>query len=138
MEQFNYDEWKKNPERKVVTRTGEEVTITGYKTRYEYPVEVLRTNGNYEYYTKNGVYIKGAYDERDLFFAYDSVYISQPEATNGLCWRKCHAGYRFPSDAIIIPDDKHTTDRDPRLVRCAVWDSIYILVSDLKKLPIEE
>lgn len=137
MEQFNYDEWKKNPKRKVVTRTGEEVTITGYKTNYYFPVEVLRNNGRYEYYSKKGEYLCGAHDECDLFFAYDSIYIPQPEATNGLCWRKCKAGYKFPSDAIVIPDDERTTDRDPRLVRCAVWNSKYILVDELKKLPVE-
>lgn len=54
-----------------------------------------------------------------------------------LKWRKCKAGYKFPSDAIVIPQDSRTEDTDPRLVRCAVWDSIYILVADLKKLPIE-
>jgi len=138
MEQFNYTEWKKNPERKVVTRCGEEVIVRGLKTNYEYPVEVERSAGNYDYYTKDGVFIKGAYDERDLFFADDVEDKAQPETTNGLCWRKCKAGYKFPSDAIVIPQDERTTDTDPRLVRCAVWDSIYILVSDLKKLPIEE
>lgn len=60
------------------------------------------------------------------------------KTNDGLMWRKCKAGYKFPSDAIVIPNDDRTTDRDPRLVRCAVWDSIYILVSDLKNLPIEE
>lgn len=54
-----------------------------------------------------------------------------------LVWHKCKAGYKFPSDAIVIPDDERTTDRDPRLVRCAVWDSKYILINDLKKLPVE-
>ena len=137
MEQFSYEEWVKNPKRKVVTRGGEEVIIRGLKTNYEYPVEVERSNGYY-YYTVDGVFFKGMRDERDLFFAYDYEYISQPEATNGLCWRKCRAGYKFPSDAIVIPQDERTTDTDPRLVRCAVWDSIYILVSDLKKLPIEK
>ena len=52
-------------------------------------------------------------------------------------WRRCKAGYKFPSDAIVIPDDERTTDRDPRLVRCAVWDSKYILIDDLKKLPVD-
>lgn len=56
---------------------------------------------------------------------------------NELKWRKCNAGYKFPSDAIVIPQDKRTTDSDPRLVRCAIWDSKYILVEDLKKLPSE-
>lgn len=54
-----------------------------------------------------------------------------------LIWHKCKAGYKFPSDAIVIPDDERTTDRDPRLVRCAVWDSKYILIDDLKKLPVD-
>ena len=63
---------------------------------------------------------------------YDSEDNKQP--TEEIRWRKCHAGYKFPSDAIVIPDDERTTDTDPRLVRCAVWDSIYILVSDLKKI----
>jgi len=53
-------------------------------------------------------------------------------------WRKCKAGYKFPCDAIVIPDDDRTTDRDPRLVRCAVWDSRYILIDDLKKLPVKD
>lgn len=56
---------------------------------------------------------------------------------NKLVWHKCKAGYKFPSDAIVIPDDERTTDRDPRLVRCAIWDSKYILIDDLKKLPVE-
>lgn len=136
MVQFSYEEWVKNPKRKVVTRGGEEVIIRGLKTNYEYPVEVERSNGYY-YYTEDGVFIKGERDERDLFFAYDGVYIPQPEATNGLCWRRCKAGYKFPSDAIVIPDDERTTDRDPRLVRCAIWDSKYILVDDLKNLPVK-
>lgn len=55
-----------------------------------------------------------------------------------IVWRKCKSGHKFQSDAIVIPNDERTTDRDPRLVRCAIWDSIYILVSDLKNLPIKE
>lgn len=43
-------------------------------------------------------------------------------------WRKCNAGHKFDGDAIVIGlgDDK-----DPRLVRCAVNDSKYIMVKDL-------
>lgn len=58
------------------------------------------------------------------------------EQVGVLKWRKCKAGYKFPSDAIVIPQGV-PQDTDPRLVKCAVWDSIYILVEDLKKLPIE-
>ena len=141
MEQFSYKEWKKNPERKVVMRSGEEVTVIGYLKGLVYPVKVKRTNGNNVFYAENGDFEKGAYDERDLFFAdvKDKAQpIAQPEATNCLYWRKCKAGYKFPSDAIVIPDDVRTTDHDPRLVRCAVWDSKYILIDELKKLPVEE
>lgn len=50
-----------------------------------------------------------------------------------LKWRRCSAGTRFPSDAIAIPIG-NPNDTDPRLVRTAVWDSKYILVSDLLNL----
>ena len=61
-----------------------------------------------------------------------------PEAAQReLKWRKCKAGYKFPSEAIVIPQDSRTNDTDPRLVKCAVWDSKYILIDDLKKLPEE-
>ena len=56
---------------------------------------------------------------------------------NKIVWRKCKAGYKFPSEAIVIPQDERTNDTDPRLVKCAVWDSKYILIEDLKKLPEE-
>lgn len=138
MEQFNYDEWKKNPKRKVVTRDGRVVEIIDYNPRLiAYPVKVKVENRILQV-APNGKYDAFKKSKNDLFFLYDIVYIPQPEATNGLRWRKCQAGYKFPSDAIVIPQDERTTDTDPRLVRCAVWDSIYILVSDLKKLPIEE
>ena len=67
--------------------------------------------------------------------------IAHPEAkieqVGVLKWRKCKAGYKFPSEAIVIPQDSRTNDTDPRLVKCAVWDSKYILIEDLKKLPTE-
>lgn len=56
---------------------------------------------------------------------------------NKIVWRKCKAGYKFPSEAIVIPQDSRTNDTDPRLVKCAIWDSKYILIEDLKKLPEE-
>lgn len=43
-------------------------------------------------------------------------------------WRICKAGYKFDSDAIVVGLGE---DKDPRLVRCAVNDSKYILVKDL-------
>lgn len=51
-------------------------------------------------------------------------------------WRKCKAGYRFPSEAVVIPLN-NPDDTDPRLVKTAVWDSKYILVSDLLTLDVE-
>lgn len=53
-----------------------------------------------------------------------------------LKWHLCSAGTKFPSDAIAIPVG-NPDDTDPRLVRTAIWDSRYILVSELEKLPTE-
>lgn len=140
MEQFSYEEWKKNPQRKVVSRRGNEVKDIQYcNTPHIYCIKAKECD-YFVTYTKNGEYLQGTENDLDLFFAdvEDKAQpIAQPEATNGLYWRKCKAGYKFPSDAIVIPNDERTTDRDPRLVKCAVWDSIYILIEDLKTLPIE-
>lgn len=43
-------------------------------------------------------------------------------------WRKCKAGHKFDGDAIVVGLGE---DKDPRLVRCAVNDSKYIMVKDL-------
>ena len=51
-----------------------------------------------------------------------------------LMWRHAKAGRSFGKDTIVIYDG----DPDPRLVRCAVNDCVYIHVDDLKKLPIDE
>lgn len=138
MEQFSYTEWKKNPKRKVVTRDGRVAQIINYIPHLSvYPVTVAVENRILQV-TPNGVYDNRGISTHDLFFIDDVVKYAEPKTINGLCWRKCKAGYKFPSDAIVIPQDERTTDTDPRLVRCAIWDSKYILVSDLKKLPIEE
>lgn len=132
MEQFSYEEWVKNPQRKVVTRDGRVVKIIDYNPRLTaYPVKVEVENRIFQV-TPNGEYDAFKISKNDLFFIDKSI-----KTTNGLCWRKCHAGYKFTSDAIVIPDDDRTTDRDPRLVRCAVWDSKYILIDELKKLPVD-
>lgn len=47
---------------------------------------------------------------------------------NEIEWKRMTAGYRFPSDAVIIYDH----DPDPRLSRCAIYDGWYLLVSELK------
>lgn len=49
-------------------------------------------------------------------------------------WRRAKAGRSFGKDTIVLYDG----DPDPRLVKCAVNDCIYIHVDDLKKLPIDE
>ena len=53
-----------------------------------------------------------------------------------LKWKKANAGHKFNGDAIAIPVG--IEDKDPRLVRCAIYDCIYIEVAELKKLPIED
>ena len=53
---------------------------------------------------------------------------------NGPVWRHAKAGRNFGKDTIVYYDG----DPDPRLVKCAIHDCIYIHVNDLKNLPIEE
>lgn len=50
-----------------------------------------------------------------------------------LRWRKAKAGKNFGKDTIVL----YNGDPDARLVRCAVYDCIYIHVEDLLKLPKE-
>lgn len=51
-------------------------------------------------------------------------------------WKKAKAGTRFSGDTIAIPIG--IDDHDARLVRMAVYDCIYIPVSELRELPVEE
>lgn len=51
----------------------------------------------------------------------------------GLKWRRAKAGRNFGEDTLVISDG----DPDARLVRCAVYDCIYISVNELKRLPID-
>lgn len=51
-------------------------------------------------------------------------------------WRKCGPGHAFKEDAVVVGLGE---DKDPRMVRCAVNASKYLLVSDLLKyLPEQE
>ena len=45
-------------------------------------------------------------------------------------WKKCGPGHAFKEDAIVVGLGE---DKDPRLVKCAVDASKYLLVSDLLK-----
>ena len=47
---------------------------------------------------------------------------------NEIEWKRMTAGYRFPSEAVVIYDH----DPYPRLSRCAIYDGWYLLVSELK------
>ena len=73
MKEFNLEEFKKNPNQKVVTRDGREVRIICTDMKSEYPLIALVTDkkDNTEspfVYTKNGRYF---FEEtnNDLFFA---------------------------------------------------------------------
>ena len=134
MKPFNYEEWKRNPQQRIITRDGELVKrIKEDKKHPNKPLYVELENGTFYQAYKDGVFKEHHLKGMDLLFDDETDIENESE----LKWRKCKAGYKFPSDAIVVPDDERTTDRDPRLVRCAVWDSKYILYEDLKKLPIE-
>ena len=49
-------------------------------------------------------------------------------------WKKMKAGRKLPGDCIVL----YYGDPDPRLSRTAIYDGIYIPVSELKDLPIED
>ena len=73
MEQFNLEEYLKNPSRKVVTRDGRNIRIvcTDVKSEF-YPVLALVHNGNEEIayrYTKDGEFFLKQKYPCDLFFA---------------------------------------------------------------------
>lgn len=74
MRQFNLEEYLKNPNQKIVTRTGIPVRIICTNRKNEkYPIVALvqDSNGNYEdtyYYTINGEWSKGAINSPDLLF----------------------------------------------------------------------
>ena len=56
---------------------------------------------------------------------------SRPQPNNNLRWRRANAGSNLP-ESIIIPDGE-----EPRFGKCAVKDSYYIPISELKELPKE-
>lgn len=72
MKQFDLEEYKKNPTRKVVTRDGRPVRIVFTDAKGDYPILALLTayDGSeviYEY-TKNGVITDDGECNLDLFF----------------------------------------------------------------------
>lgn len=52
-------------------------------------------------------------------------------------WRTCKAGLSFSEEALVIPQGVPGQEY-PRIAKCAVWDSRYILLSDLLKLSIKD
>ena len=74
MRQFNLEEYLKNPNQKIVTRTGIPVRIICTNRKNEkYPIVALvqDSTGNYEdtyHYTINGEWSKGAINPTDLLF----------------------------------------------------------------------
>mgnify|MGYP004581260135 CR=1 FL=1 len=74
MRQFNLEAYLKNPNQKIVTRTGNPVRIICTNRKNEkYPIVALvqDSNGNYEdtyHYTINGEWSKGAINPPDLLF----------------------------------------------------------------------
>ena len=76
MKQFSLEEFKKNPNRKVVTRSGRPVRILCTDAKGYYPVIGLVLSKEVEdpnSYTENGVYLNGSESSSDLFFAPERV-----------------------------------------------------------------
>ena len=72
MKQFNLEEFKKNQNRKVVTRDGRQVRILCTNAKNIYPIVALVDNGkteSTENYMSNGRYLETEECGLDLFFA---------------------------------------------------------------------
>lgn len=72
MKKFNLEEFKKNPQRKVVTRDSHSVRIVCTDAKGEYPIIALVDYGkreSTENYMPNGRYLKTEECVLDLFFA---------------------------------------------------------------------
>ena len=72
MKQFSLEEFKKNPNRKVVTRDGRPVRIICTDAKGKYPVIGLALNKEEvevpENYTENGYYLTNDRCDDDIFF----------------------------------------------------------------------
>ena len=71
MKQFSLEEFKKNPNRKVVTRSGKPVKIIYTEAEGNYPViGLISLEGGErpERFTENGKYINNNENDSDLFF----------------------------------------------------------------------
>ena len=71
MKQFSLEEFKKNPNRKVVTRDGNPVRIICTDANGDYPVVGLikdKKRNQPETYTPDGVFFEDEETNRDLFF----------------------------------------------------------------------
>ena len=71
MKQFSLEEFKKNPNRKVVTRDGRPVRIICTDANGDYPVVALikdKKRDQPETYTPDGVFFPDEETSRDLFF----------------------------------------------------------------------
>ena len=71
MKQFSLEEFKKNPNRKVVTRDGMTVRILCTDSKNTYPIVALVSNGEVEStenYMQDGSYLENEENKFDLFF----------------------------------------------------------------------
>lgn len=72
MKQFSLEEFKKNPNRKVVTRDGHSVRIICTDAKNDYPIIALVDYDDAEelfFYKTNGICIVDVQSKVDLFFA---------------------------------------------------------------------
>lgn len=72
MKEFNLEEFKKNPSKKIVTRDGREVRIICTDAKNKFPIIALITNDSKEIimdYNNNGKVSSDEISNLDLFFA---------------------------------------------------------------------
>ena len=95
MKQFSLDEFKKDPNRKVITRDGHSVRIICTDAKYSYPIVGLVSQNDYEVtynFRKDGFATSYGDSDYDLFFAPEKRegYVNLFKQTSGL-----NAGFVF-------------------------------------------
>ena len=89
MKQFNLEEFKKNPNRKIITRDGKSVRIICTDAKCNYPIVALVTQNNYEVvynFKEDGFVTSYGESDLDLFFSPNKKegWINLFKQTNGL------------------------------------------------------
>ena len=107
MKQFDLEEYKKNPQRKVVTRDGRPVRIVFTDAKGDYPVVALAIDEDGSEYTiRSTRYGISGFTEDDLFLSDEPRYKTTKEGWIGIYRSKISSNFYLPSSYIYDSEKK--------------------------------